>query len=254
MENIRLTGCKNIRDLGGIKTKIGVVKKYKLLRSDALDKLTSEDIKILKEKYKLSTVIDLRTDREVLERTDVEIPGVKNLQIPIFNEKVPGMTHELGNDEADLQIDMTVLYKEIISFDEYLKELAKVIKTIIEAKDDEYSILFHCTEGKDRTGITSAILLLILGADRETILEEYMYTNIANREKAEEYFRIATSRGYSIDRAEQLKKIFLAKLEYIEPVLDIIDNKWGGIDNFVENVLGIEKQSIENFRKKVIEA
>ena len=97
MENIKLNGSKNIRDLGGITTKIGIIKNAKLLRGSLLSNLTEEDVKILVNDYKLSTIVDLRTDREIEEKKDVYISNVRYIHMPVFNDNILGVTHEKMN-------------------------------------------------------------------------------------------------------------------------------------------------------------
>lgn len=253
MVDIKLNGVKNIRDLGGIVVKGGKLKRHKLLRSPCLDKLTQKDMDILVNEYKLSTIIDLRTDREVIERKDLEMKNVKYIHMPIFNERVPGITHEKQeNANRDSEINMMKMYQGILS-GEYLEKVKEIIKKIIHMQDDEYSVLFHCTAGKDRTGIIAAILLLILGADKQTVIDDYLYTNKVNKKNATKIYWKIKIFERNQKKAENIRNVFLAKPEYIDTVFKVIDEDWNGIDNFITNGLNITKEEIERFREKMID-
>lgn len=97
MRNCKLSGAPNARDLGGLKTAGGrVVKRGRLIRSGALWKLTDKDIGLLAS-IPLKTVVDFRTEREILEKPDLAIPGVRYIHCPILPE-LKGVTRELGED------------------------------------------------------------------------------------------------------------------------------------------------------------
>ena len=256
MNDIRLKGLVNARDLGGIVTKYGIMKKGKLLRSPALDKLTKNDIEILKNHYQLKTIIDLRTDKEVEERKDVIFPNTKYLHMPIFNERFPGITHEKQEEFDDaydnFDLDLSRLYHGIMSTP-YLEKVAEIVKTIMHLQDEEYAVLFHCTAGKDRTGIISALLLLILGAEKQTIIDDYLYSNKVGKGRTFRTYWLVRLFERNKRKAENIRNVFLAKLEYINQVFEVIEKDWNGIDCFLENGLKINREEINQFRQKMLE-
>lgn len=235
MKNIELSGSKNIRDLGGIKVKDGIIKNNKLIRGDLLNNLTKEDIEKLVAKHKLSTIIDLRADIEVKKQKDIDIPDVKYINIPIFNDNILGVTLKPKSikDISKTEIDMKQIYIKMLSKD-CLNNISEVIKFIMRLRDNEYSVLFHCTQGKDRTGVITAILLMILGVDKKIIIDDYLYTNQC--------------------KADNNENPFLAKKEYIEEFFGIVDHEWNGRNSFIENGLKIKKEDMIRFKEKVIES
>lgn len=255
MKIIKLDGIKNVRDFGETIVKNGKIKECKLIRGTSLDKLTKSDIDILVKEYKLSTVIDLRTDREKNERPNIKIPNVKYIDMPIFNNSFPGITHEnqeeFERDYREYNVDLNKLYRGIMT-GEYLEKISEVIKTIIHMQDKDYSVYFHCTEGKDRTGIIAAILLSILGADKKTIINDYLYTNKVNKKKANKYYWKIRIFKHNIEKAERIKNIFLAKQEYIESAFSEIEENWGNMDNFILNGLNISNEEIKMFKDKIL--
>ena len=251
MENIKLEGINNIRDLGTTVVNEGRIKKHKILRSPCLDEITQRDVNILVNKYKLKTIIDLRTDWEVQDNPDVDIFGINYIHMPIFNKSAPGITHEKTSNGIEHSVDFSQMYAQMIQGD-CLENVSQIIKTIMNLSREEYAVLIHCTEGKDRTGLIIAILLLILGANKETVIEDYLLTNKVNKVKA--YKKYLKTFFYDADfkRAEKARDVYLAKQEYIEAVFTVIENEWFGVDNFIRDGLKITDSEIEDFKDKVL--
>ena len=251
MNNIKLKGAKNLRDLAGLKGIYGTIKPNKILRGPALDNLYEKDIDILVNKYKLKTVIDLRTDREKDDRYDIRIPGVTYYHMPVFKESTPGFTHEDDSHIKRKTIDMTLLYKHILDI-EYLNNISKIIKKILNFSDNNYSTIIHCSEGKDRTGVIILILLLILGINKNTIMEDYLYTNKVNKKKAKRLHFEYKYIYHDKKRAENVFNIFLAKEEYLNQVFNTIETKWSSLDSFFKEGLKLTDTEITNFRNNVL--
>ena len=252
MRNIKLKGAKNIRDLSEVSNDKIKIKRCKLLRGTSLESLTDNDVNILVNDYHLSTVIDLRTYREEEYHFDVEIDSVNNVHMPIFEKRAPGITHEKKNDSLDKKVSLSDMYRGILH-GKYLDRVADIIKYIVNMEDKDYAVLFHCTEGKDRTGILAAILLMILGVDRELIVEDYLFTNKVNDRKAKRYYLETLLTKRNKEKAIGVKDIYLAKEEYINAIFDVIDNEYGGVDNFIRDGLKISLEEINKFKKNVLE-
>ena len=250
MRNIKLKGAKNVRDLGGIPVEGGFIKNGKLLRGDCLDKLTSSDVLKLINEYNLKTIIDLRTTQEKREKPDIYCDKLKYIDIPIFDRRVPGITREKNAVRATRKgLDMTALYGEIVT-GEYLERIGEVIRTIMTI--DDGAVLFHCTAGKDRTGVVAALILAILGADGKYIYDDYLHTNRVNKKKAtKQYWMISIFKGDK-EEAESIRDFLLAKKEYIEAAFETIDEKWKDFDDFVKNGLKIDNKMIKKFKKNVV--
>ena len=249
-EKVKLSGAKNVRDLGGYLTDEGKIKEKKLLRGEALYKLSQRDVEKLINEYHLKYVIDLRTTQEKREKPDFYCDKIEYIDIPIFDTTTPGITHEKGVNNGLGSINMANLYKEIVT-GEYLENISHVIKTIMTINDG--SLLFHCTAGKDRTGVISAILLAILGVEDSKIYEDYLYTNKINKFKIiSTYWGIKLSEGNE-KKADRIRNIMLAKEEYLDGVFETIENDWNNFDNFVINGLKINQEMIGQFKKYILE-
>lgn len=249
MENIKLHGAQNVRDLGGLPVNGGTVKHGMLIRSSELSTLTDDDIDKLILHHGLTTVIDLRNEQERAEKPDFSLPDVQYLPMPVFDETVPGMSHESKQD-IDHIPDMRQLYHYVINSDCMLN-VAAVIRKIVLAPDGEYAFLYHCTEGKDRTGVITAILLLLLGADRKTVMDDYLFTNQINLRKAKKYRFLVRYLKRNKPASVKVYNVFLAKEEYLNELFLYLDGI--GFDRFVTEVLALTEHDVKAFQHKLIE-
>ena len=181
----------NLRDLGGIPFEGGVIPHDLYLRSGKLSILTKKECAELCRKHHISCVIDLRTPIESAEYPDPVPSNVEFLQIPILKDAAVGITHETGSDAMtiirnlrknpeklkEMVPDFKALYKDVVT-DEYCRsQLDKVVEILRKNAEKDKCTLFHCTAGKDRTGIVSMALLKSYGVSDKDIIRDYMRTN-----------------------------------------------------------------------------
>ena len=179
----------NLRDLGGIGG--GIVSKGLFLRSGKLSILSKGEVTGLCNKYGIKCVIDLRTAVESAEFPDPLPDGVEYVQIPLLKDAAVGITRETGSDPMTIlknlrkqpeklkamMPDFKALYTDIVT-DEYSRaQLDKVVLRLRENADKRICTLFHCTAGKDRTGIVSMALLKSYGVGDGEIIKDYLRTN-----------------------------------------------------------------------------
>lgn len=229
MRKIKLKSMKNLRDLGGVTLSDGSILPYnKYLRGKALYKLNPKTIKILKDEFHLKTVIDLRTKQEAEEKPDVVIEGVKYYHIPIFNEAAVGITRERKSQTLGTLKDMpqmTSLYKTMAS-EECLENVNKVTSLILNLKDDELPVLFHCTAGKDRTGVIAALLLKHFGASEKDIYEDYLSTN-SKFNTFTSYLKAAAISllGLSVSLGKKVRGFLIADKKFLDAFLNSLKEK-----------------------------
>jgi len=266
---------QNCRDLGSIATSDGqYIRRGRLLRSANLSEASKEDIIKLKELYNLKKIIDLRTTMEKEQKPDVKIDGVEYIHIPIFDEIKLGISHEKETDiessggrtgaENGGQVDgnkqmsynmppkMEDMYRWVVSNKACMENIRMVLQTILQHDYDSGSVLWHCTEGKDRCGMVSAFILSILTVDKNTMLEDYLLTNEVNGPRAEMYYQKALEAGKPEAYALSVKNAFLAKEEYFNVAFDVIDKEYGGVDKYICDGLNISEEMIEGFRGKIL--
>jgi protein tyrosine/serine phosphatase len=164
-----LVGAYNFRDLGGYPTTDGLVTRWgQLFRSDTLHELTEADLDVLQD-IGLRSAIDLRTPAE-LERTGRGLLGaepVRHHHFPVVQE---GGTTQGAPSQAQEDLAQRYLWYLDIGRESLVEALTMV------GDPTSYPLVFHCAAGKDRTGVLAALVLDILGVEREVIVEDYVLT------------------------------------------------------------------------------
>lgn len=262
---IELQKVSNARDLGGIRTKYGVIQRDRLLRSGHLSIASPEDVATLKA-HRLERIIDLRTPAEIENHPDVEIQGVSWLNVSIMHATTFGISYEkLDGAEIAVKLQagidrmtargetpiehMRILYKQFVASEFSHMGYGKFLKTLANDPTDG-STLWHCTGGKDRCGTCTALLLHCLGASRDDIMSDYLQTNEQVLTHAQSI--LAKVRPYvSEDRLELVQSMLLVEESYLVSFWNEIDKSFGSMDNFIAHC-GLSQQDIENLRKNYL--
>lgn len=237
MEVIKLKSGKNFRDLGGVTLKDGsVLPKGKYLRGKSLFGLKKRDVDYLVQTYGLKTVIDLRTNQEIEEKPNPRIEGITYVHMPIFNEATAGITREYGTHKLGalkVMRNMQDVYRSMTE-EPWLGNLVDVVVKILKMDDSELPVLFHCSVGKDRTGIIAALLLYYYGASEDDIIYDYLYTNKTNRglRLVVRPAVFAALRSHKV--AKKVAGSLRADIRYYEAFFDGIKAQYGNIENFID--------------------
>ena len=258
---MKFDGLKNLRDMGGIPLEGGrVVRRGLFLRSDSLTNISEQDCRTLAEDLHLGCIIDLRSDLEVQEMPDVQIPGVEYRHIPMFRDSMIGITQETGanishyikrtwNRKAIRAIVpvMENVYSIIMGSEYIVEKVSEAMHLIISNALQGRTTLFHCSQGKDRTGIIAAFILSILGATHEEILSDYVRGGQVYRAKAVKDYVLMVLVKWDAKSARNVFRAHLAKPEFIEATFRSIDELYGGPAEFFRGVLNISDDLRDRF-------
>ena len=222
IKRLEIKGLKNTRDLGGMPTKDGKTIVYgKLIRSGRLDSLPPKSVSKLK-KIPFSTIVDLRIEPERLDHPNTIIPNKKYVKLPLLCTATPAITTErsmykvyrdeskrIKNEFGNSDNYMIETYKHIILNDESKTALKEFLRLLLE----EDGILWHCSGGKDRSGIVSMIVEGLLGVERENIIKDYVASHKFNRKK-----RRFVKIGFFlfISGKTQLKKVLIKLIQNLK--------------------------------------
>ncbi|WP_419930109.1 tyrosine-protein phosphatase [Candidatus Poriferisocius sp.] len=247
---LQFDGALNVRDLGGVTNSIGQQVKFGIAyRSDDLAELSALDLAEL-EKRSVQTIVDFRSSEEVEARPSRLPPGATVVSAPFARgERTAGEVMEsmiagklTREDAHQILLDSYRHIAEIGS-----PAFALLIRAII----DRSPVLFHCAGGKDRTGVATAVILSILGVDRDQIVEDYMLTNDRLADQSSTFqLRLA---GYPEESRDVLLALGLAKPDYIELALDVIDRDFGGIDAYAQVQLTLTQAEVDALRNLLLE-
>lgn len=243
-----LEGTSNTRDIGGyVGSDNKMLKWKKVLRSDGLNRLTETDMVFLKEKYNLKKVIDLRSKTEILNQPNIDYKS-KNIiysNIPLTDDYDPNTAKnkDLKALNEKFFID---LYINIL--DNKQPKLKEVIEEIVNINADE-SVLFHCTAGKDRTGVVAMLLLGICGVSKIDIITNYMQTEV--NLKYNKNFNESMNKLNSNFPENVVNALSKSDAEFIESTYDYFINKYKSFNDYFL-LIGISEDVIEKLKNEIM--
>ncbi|AJE43562.1 tyrosine-protein phosphatase [Streptomyces nodosus] len=254
-----LTGVRNFRDVGGLPTVDGRrVRHGVLFRSGHLAHATEKDAEFLVS-LGLHTIFDFRNAADKrLEGPDVDLPGVRNMNLPLSDPADGAEFWKMVRDgdleqlrthlaEGKAVNRMIVSYRAIIR--ERTAEHSRVLRALAE---DSVPALMHCAAGKDRAGLSIAVTLLALGVEREAIVTDYLESNAKHRR-----YRVhrngSSADAYSPEVMELLSPLFDARAEYLTAAIDTVEETWGGVDAYLERGLGLTPALRERLHERLLD-
>lgn len=260
-----LTGAPNARDLGGIETADGrCVKPNRLIRSGMLARLTNEDVEYLKSAG-LKTVVDFRTSAERVQKPDRQIDNVEYIVCPMLEDKTEGITrdkpesedeeaqrtlkmaHRLMAADPDGVRQMRSLYPILVTLDHSIEHYRKFFEILLNHEDG--ALLYHCTMGKDRVGVGTALLLSALNVHRDDIFEDYLLTN--ERCAAGTLRLLESCRRYADSQAELdfIYELDRVDESYLAAAFETAEELYGSMAGYLENAMGLDTAAAERLRE-----
>lgn len=242
----------NFRELGGLKTADGhEVVRGQFYRSGVLADLNPEELEYVRS-LGIKHVFDFRSDYEINDLPDPDIGAVYHKmnalvdkngdQIKFDPESIAKVTN--GNPGAYF---LEMMYGTL-PFSYAYKEMFKVILA------KETPILFHCTAGKDRTYIAAVLILLMLGVDEETALDDYELTNEYRAEQVNKMLEKMAA-VIEADPAEKEKLTAYEGVLRSSAVYSLkkIRDVYGTYDSFFEKELGIDEDARQDMRNTYLQ-
>lgn len=203
-----------------------------LYRSGLLTFATETDCDELR-KQGITNILDLRSKSEI-ERNKVRLPSLTTI-IDITGNGEQNMVANFS--QTDLGHFILNLYHNQFVASNGFKEC---ITYLIEC---EGPVLFHCTAGKDRTGILGIILMYALGFSYQQMVDEYL---IIDQRIVDKFNRELAEKGIE-------QTIPYASVQFIEAYLDGINDKYGSIDYYLEAILELTDEKISTLKLKYLQ-
>ena len=142
-------------------------------------------------------------------------------------------------------------YRSLITDEYSLKQYARFLDVLLH--QEEGAVLWHCSIGKDRAGVGTALLLCILGVPRETIYEDYMKTNLYLDEEMNHMVRYLESKMIVDNQTmDKIRLFYRVKEEYLDCVFETIEKEYGSVEQFMKKALYMNPKTIEALRKKYL--
>jgi protein tyrosine/serine phosphatase len=244
LRKLTLTGCVNFRDLGGYPSGDGRrIRWRQLFRADGLTRLDEQDCAQLAD-LSLATVIDLRTQGEVDERGRFpeDVFEVEYHHLPLTDVLPP--TEDLSR--YDEPAFVTSRYRQL--FSEGSSSLARAVEVL--AEPEALPAVFHCSAGKDRTGILAALVLGFLGVPREVIVEDYALSAEGMLALLE---RLKAEYAESVEEVERYAPAVISVApEAMAAFLDALHAEHGTFEDLAQ-ALGVT-DSVSRLRTSLLEA
>ena len=266
---IHLPGVSNARQLGSYRIGDKTIKKDMLLRTGRLGEATEEAIRSLSETYHLQYVVDFRMNDEADLSPDPTISGAENIHLSVM-ETEDMTTANVDSDFLEKYTDpnTTAMERFRLMYDEDMindsmyvdflrKDRGKVayrgfFKALLSL-DDGRAILWHCTDGKDRTGLGAMLILSALGAPRELILEDYMLTNEMNKEKLDAVRAEVRPHNLTPDQTEAICFLSGGVIRgYMEKALDYLDETYGSVKGYIKDELSVSEEGIRDLQRLLL--
>jgi protein-tyrosine phosphatase len=238
--HIALQGAVNFRDLGGYATSDGRRTRWRVLfRADGLGELTGPDLDVLRE-LGIRTVVDLRSGQEVAQsRFDVDAHPVTFHHFPFIDalpdvdtfERAPGF--------------LAAQYTEML--DDATPQIIGALDAL--AAPDARPAVFHCTAGKDRTGLLAALVLSLLGVPEETVVADYALSGAAMARLRDKLILKYPDSGEAIAAADG---IFSADPANMVALLEHVRARYGTVAGYAAEV-GVPDGVVDVLRHTMLE-
>lgn len=261
----------NARDLGGYAMRDGRrLKDGALIRTAHLADATDADLRYLAA-IPVAKVIDFRQDDELQGKTDRMVPGAEYVSLPIdASGNVAAQATEkekkrfTGRKKFEVKKIIVMaafnekakkvaeaMYPTLLFNPECQEQFARFFRLVLETESG--AVLYHCTQGKDRTGIASALLLAALGADRETIVADFDATNRVYEDDVRKYSRKVRFWGGKDEEVAVVKSFLGANTDNFVKALDRIEREYGTLDAYLKGPLSLSDSDILTLRERYLE-
>ena len=259
----------NARQLGGYTVADGKkIKNNVVFRTGALFGASPETVDELCRKYKVSDIIDFRMEQEKAAMPEPDIKGARYHSVSVLNDipvskedfevykqlltvKDAALKYKTMYD-ANIDISSSKVYKALAFGNDGIKGYKKFFEILLN-KPQNAAVLFHCTQGKDRTGMAAILLLSALGADRETVIADYLMTNEACKpllDRIRSELKKADTPKEVLDFAMFIESV---DISFIEPIFETMDKEFGSVNGYLQNAIGLTVGDIKRLKEIYLE-
>ncbi|MFF8818075.1 tyrosine-protein phosphatase [Leucobacter sp. NPDC015123] len=273
---IPLATVPNLRTLGGLPVAGGSVAEGLLFRSATLGAVSETDGEALLG-LGIRRVVDFRTDGERRSAPDKLPPGVTGVHLDVLGDHARDLSASLahlgmpGAEGREVSAEQLAAIKqqmaEMLGGGKGVKILQDSNRLIVSspsaiaafrefyealtAPEGYVPTLFHCTTGKDRTGWAAASFLLLVGADEETAVADYLQTNVDILPMIEPMLERAERNGVD---SSLIKPVLTVHESMLQAALDEVRERFGSIEGYFTMGLGLSDAQLETLHDRFVTA
>ena len=247
----------NFRELGGYLTEDGrKIKWHKLLRCGSMAQLTKNDVDYL-DQYGVRYIIDLRSPEESNYSPDKYPNKAQYFQDTVYPFsfslfKNLGIINNMRLGASNMDFGRQT-YLQMLLDPHAQAAYRKMFNVLLENDKEGESVVFHCTAGKDRTGVAAFLILSALGVSEKQIVEDYLYTNLFFDNYSSETINDALESESQTEIAQRLNSKTAVIAETIEVLPKACQVVSGSVEKFLEEKLGMTKAKIERLQELYLE-
>lgn len=257
---VPLNGVANTRDLGGLQTADGrSVREGQLIRSGEIDHIDAEGMARL-DAMGVSAIVDLRTTSEATADPAAWPAGTgpARYNFPVMEQEsaeIDQMRASIKSGTATFE-QTDGLFLDAFSYiaTDYTTELRALFDVLLEQPEGQ-AVVFHCSGGKDRTGVASALVLSALGVTPEEIAADFMMSNTlkdADRAAAKIAAEVNAAQGTNMT-ADAVWPSVGVREEYLDNFYESVRAAYGSVDAYLREGIGLTDAEFERLRDRYLE-
>lgn len=255
-----ISGGQNFRDLGGYPTSDGHHTKWgKIYRTGRLGHLTDDDLSVLSRRHIVAD-IDFRTTIEEKLLPDKLPTGAKYFSNQIFKPRTEKHRNSgMSEEEAAVYMEpgqgaffMKRNYKMMIENPYCQSSFRKFFATVLDQAKNG-AVLFHCTAGKDRTGLGAYLLLRALGVDEETATKDYLLTNPTIQPRLDQRMAAFRKKGATEEQVANALAMASVSPDYLGTAKATIRQLSGTVDHYLSDYLGLGPAERATLKQLLVE-
>lgn len=248
----------NFRDLGGYETIDSHRTKWnRIIRSGSLANLSKDDLTVL-EAIPVTVDVDLRAPEEVKQSPDRVPSTATYYHLPVLQSDETDASHSV--DEIKSQIlqpgsghqHMVDIYKKMV-LAESAKDAYRKLFDLLLSNGVNDALLFHCTAGKDRTGLGAFFILSALQVPEKTIMEDYLLTNKVTEKIRHEWVQALRDKDESEVIIENSIALASVSPDYLNAAIETIKCHYGNMDNYLHEHMELSDSDLQDLRNKYLD-
>ncbi|PJF22423.1 MAG: hypothetical protein CUN56_06050 [Phototrophicales bacterium] len=249
--HLTIEGAWNVRDIGGLETHHGKrVKRGLIYRSGALSDLTPAGIQQF-QTLGIQTICDMRSVEEAQTAPDYLPPNVQYFHEPLDTE----------DNQLERLLSILIFRRRLkkimlrtytrVMVDRNAPLMGRILRRLADPQNRP--AIIHCSAGKDRTGVLTALLLGLLGVPESTIIADYTQTNLAYERIAELAANLLQRIAFLGVRPHHVHPLIVADAAVMQYTLNHIKERYGSISDYLTTAAGLDEITLQQLRDDLLE-